>query len=34
MVITVLQTCEYSGVNPLRFLLSGKTSYAGYKIKI
>jgi len=23
-VITVLQTCEYSGVNPLRFLLSGK----------
>ncbi len=24
-IITVLQTCEYSGVNPLKFLLSGRS---------
>ncbi len=27
-LVTVLQTCEYSGVNPLQFLLSGETSLA------
>jgi hypothetical protein len=25
-LVTVLQTCEYSGINPLQFLLSGETS--------
>jgi Transposase IS66 family len=24
VILTVLQTCEYNGVNPLKFLLSGK----------
>jgi hypothetical protein len=28
-LVTVLQTCECSGVNPLQFLLSGETSLAG-----
>jgi hypothetical protein len=28
-LVTVLQTCEYSGVNPLKFLLSGETSLSG-----
>jgi hypothetical protein len=28
-LITVIQTCEYSGVNPLRFLLSGETTMTG-----
>jgi hypothetical protein len=27
-LVTVLQTCEYSGINPLQFLLSGGTSLA------
>lgn len=28
-LITVIQTCEYSAVNPLRFLLSGETTMTG-----
>ena len=28
-LVTVLETCEYNGVNPLQFLLSGETSLAG-----
>jgi hypothetical protein len=27
-LVSVLQTCEYSGINPLDFLLSGETSLA------
>ena len=28
-LVSILQTCEYKGVNPLQFLLSGETSLAG-----
>jgi predicted RecB family nuclease len=28
-LVTVIQTCEYRGVNPLKFLLSGETSLSG-----